>query len=927
MSDERKMNQSIGQWATEPSDQLRVGWQVGDYRLEERLGQGGMGEIWKAYSQTEERHVAIKFVPPVLSVHPDEMQRVKDTFQRIHALQHQHICPVYQLGEDPKFGYFVVMKFVDALTLPEYRRQYASEHGAFPRGEVIRTLRPVAEALDYAHSKRVVHRDIKPQNIMISKDGDDVQVVDFGLADEIRTSVSRVSQVRMDSSGTYPYMAPEQWRGQYQDAKTDQYALGVVAYELLSGRLPFEAIDDHILRMCVLNETAAPLEDQPPQVNEAFRRVLAKERKDRFDDCRHFVHALALAETSPAVIQPPPLNVETKGKPNDTVPASPAPAGPVVPASPEQQRQVASTPAKNKSSRNRWLVGIAVCVLLLVTAAAVVFFVIQSMTSDDSPSISTQYVPENCFAAVVIRPAQILQSKQLADVPIEQLLAGEQGAFKRSFGFDPRYLEQVHVLLTLADKDVSPSPVPLYLGIVFRFAEPYDKVAIQRHLEVQYGIESYDWNYGGAPHYHSFGMNCWAFADERTILCTNRTFLLPEELDPDWNGEFVREQNPLIARMLAAKGNTGSLCRVLSQLDSKNDIAAAFTTDPILGDLKRMKTAPDFREDRTFPMIERIIEAIEGVEQATVTANLDPVPKAEMMIDAESETAAQEIETLINMGRGLGTLGLGELRREMDGGFEAHVVDGFISGLDALIKGTKPQVNKSEVRIPITAPKNLTDAFRSMLRQMPEKAERSARLMDLRNLAWAMESYETQHGNFPAAAAPSDTGKVIEESSQVSWRVQILNYMSEGEDIHRQYRLDEPWDSSHNIRLLEKIPSWLQTPGAKPGWTSVMVFTGPQTAFGDGTSKPSSRDIPDGLSKTIMFVEAGADVAVPWTKPVDLRFDPADPLGPLGSIRRKGFPAAFFGGHAEWIPGDIEPGTLRALITNKGGESVSYDDF
>jgi eukaryotic-like serine/threonine-protein kinase len=93
---------------------------------------------------------------------------------------------------------------------------------------VVKVLRPVAEAMDYAHRHKVIHRDIKPQNILVEGDADDVQVVDFGLAAEIRTTVSRYTQVQMDTSGTRPYMAPEQWKGRGQDARTDQYALAVV---------------------------------------------------------------------------------------------------------------------------------------------------------------------------------------------------------------------------------------------------------------------------------------------------------------------------------------------------------------------------------------------------------------------------------------------------------------------------------------------------------------------------------------------------------------------------------------------------------------------------------------------------------------------------------------------------------------------------
>ena len=129
-----------------------------------------------------------------------------------------------------------------------------------PFDDVLRILRPVADALDYAHSESIIHRDIKPSSIFVELDKNkvlrNVQVIDFGLASEIRATLTRVSQIRFDNSGTRPYMAPEQWRGRrhQQTVATDQYALGVVAYELLDGYLPFESDDTEMLRLTVFRK-------------------------------------------------------------------------------------------------------------------------------------------------------------------------------------------------------------------------------------------------------------------------------------------------------------------------------------------------------------------------------------------------------------------------------------------------------------------------------------------------------------------------------------------------------------------------------------------------------------------------------------------------------------------------------------------------
>jgi serine/threonine-protein kinase len=282
---------SIGGWDT--SLGMAPATELGGFRLETMIGRGGMGEVWKAYDPTAERYVVIKVVPPELQQQAEEMSRVKETFSRIHALHHQHICPVYLLGQAPGYGYFVVMKYIEGRSLSAYRNQYVLRHGKIPVGEVARLLAMVAAALDYAHAHRVVHRDIKPENLLVTGDGEDVQVIDFGLAAEIRQSVIRISKVKMETAGTYPYMAPEQWRGELQDAATDQYALGVVAYELLAGRLPFDTPDVAMMRLCVLNDPPPPLRDQPEHVNRALARALAKRREERFSSCAAFVEALA----------------------------------------------------------------------------------------------------------------------------------------------------------------------------------------------------------------------------------------------------------------------------------------------------------------------------------------------------------------------------------------------------------------------------------------------------------------------------------------------------------------------------------------------------------------------------------------------------------------------------------------------------------
>ena len=276
------------------------GTEFDGWRLEEKIGRGGLGEVWKARDLDGERDVAIKFVPRDIQNFDSEMERVRKTFQTIHALQHSNICPVYGMHQHDDFGAYLVMKFLKGVSLEFLLRRKQK----LPLERVTKILVPVAKALDYAHQQEVVHRDVKPANIMLdfarNSDGSlnfeelkDVQLIDFGLAAEFRRSMSRVSQIRMPTSGTRSYMSPEQFRGRLQNAFSDQYSLAVVAYELLAGHLPFETDDDQTLRECVLNEAPEWVPGLESAVNEALLKGMAKERESRFPTCEEFVQALA----------------------------------------------------------------------------------------------------------------------------------------------------------------------------------------------------------------------------------------------------------------------------------------------------------------------------------------------------------------------------------------------------------------------------------------------------------------------------------------------------------------------------------------------------------------------------------------------------------------------------------------------------------
>jgi formylglycine-generating enzyme required for sulfatase activity len=285
---------SIGDAATLRAESQRRRFRVGDvllgrYKITGELGQGGMGVVFRCFDEVGGIEVVVKALPPELSHNTVEMEEVRENFRTIHGLHHPNIAATTGLEHDSETGeYYLVMECIEGASLRRWRRNFEGDPSL---SDVLPILRQAAEALDYAHSAKIIHRDIKPSNLMVGPDGT-VKVLDFGLAAQIHTSMSRVSQVQHGTSGTAPYMAPEQWRGRNQGPATDQYALAATAYELLAGHLPFDSPDPAVLREAVLKEEPGPIAGLDNKTWEALARGLTKEPDQRFACCTDLISAL-----------------------------------------------------------------------------------------------------------------------------------------------------------------------------------------------------------------------------------------------------------------------------------------------------------------------------------------------------------------------------------------------------------------------------------------------------------------------------------------------------------------------------------------------------------------------------------------------------------------------------------------------------------
>ncbi len=296
---------TYGDDATRGNLRLGPGTMLGVYRLDEPLGRGGMGMVWKAWDTAGQRFVAVKLLPPEFNGNEAAIGQVRDAFQVVHALTHQHIGKTIGLYDDAQFGPYIVMEYLPGIPLTQFAKKYRRPDGTLPLETVVEVLRPVAQALDYGHGKGVLHRDVKPDNILVEDKGGepgDVWLIDYGLAAEIRATAVTHTNASVDTRGTRPYMAPEQFKGKRHlwDGRTDQYALAVVAYELLAGRKPFDADDEMALMLAIKSEEPDPVKQCSDAVNETLRHGLAKGLQDRFPRCVALVAELMLAAETPA---------------------------------------------------------------------------------------------------------------------------------------------------------------------------------------------------------------------------------------------------------------------------------------------------------------------------------------------------------------------------------------------------------------------------------------------------------------------------------------------------------------------------------------------------------------------------------------------------------------------------------------------------
>ncbi|MEV1174837.1 protein kinase [Nonomuraea sp. NPDC049784] len=304
-----------------------IGQEVAGYYIEDIVGKGGMAVVYLALDPRLSRRVALKILNPVLSVDDRFRQRFILESRTVASIEHPNIIPIYEANADADGVLYIAMRYVDGLDL----RRLLYDRGPLPLGQANQIFAQVAAALDAAHAHDLIHRDVKPANILLA--GDHVYLTDFGITKH-RSSISGLTQTDQ-FIGTPRYMSPEQINKEHIDGRCDQYALACVVYEALSGQLTFQRENDIALLWAHLAEQPAPLSqlrpELPAQVDAVMMRALAKSPEQRYATCAEFVTALRDAVSG---LQSDPMGgahfVPRQGLPSGPypVPGSGPPSGP-----------------------------------------------------------------------------------------------------------------------------------------------------------------------------------------------------------------------------------------------------------------------------------------------------------------------------------------------------------------------------------------------------------------------------------------------------------------------------------------------------------------------------------------------------------------------------------------------------------------------
>ena len=272
---------------------INLGMLISDrYEIVDKVGTGGMADVYKAKDRRLNRFVAIKILKQEYSNDAKFVSKFRAEAQSVAGLSHPNIVNVYDVGEDGDL-YYIVMELVEGITL----KKFIETKGRLEIKEAVGIAIQIAQGMGEAHANHIIHRDIKPQNIIISKEGK-VKVTDFGIA-----KAATSNTITSNAMGSVHYISPEQARGGYSDEKSDIYSLGITMYEMLSGAVPFEGDSTVTVALSHIQNEAVPLDEVDAQIPHSISLIVQK-CMEKKPDYRYLSADALIADLKRALSEP-----------------------------------------------------------------------------------------------------------------------------------------------------------------------------------------------------------------------------------------------------------------------------------------------------------------------------------------------------------------------------------------------------------------------------------------------------------------------------------------------------------------------------------------------------------------------------------------------------------------------------------------------
>ncbi|MHC4601165.1 MAG: protein kinase domain-containing protein, partial [Planctomycetota bacterium] len=381
-----------------------AGKTIGGCRVESLIGRGGMGAVYKAAQLSLNRTVALKVLPKFVSDDQQSIARFEREARTIALLSHPNIVQIFDMGKDETGLYFIVMEFIEGGAL------VVDPENLLPEETALRYVTDAAEGLGVAHAEGILHRDVKPDNLLLDK-YDRVKVVDFGLARGVDATVQLTGSGA--ALGTPAFMAPEQGMGKGADHRADIYSLGVTLYTLLTGQYPFLAESPIGMVVAHANEPVPDVREMAPHVSKAAaeiaHRAMAKEPDDRFQDAKEFAEALRNVGRSPSRKRtgPHPKKTRFVTAPDARVKSA------LVPTGEEAGPGTSPGPSASKRGEKRWPWVVGAAVVLVLLLAVVLALVLPRKPESTAAKTQEAPTPAGSEPKDSIRPLEILQGGRL----------------------------------------------------------------------------------------------------------------------------------------------------------------------------------------------------------------------------------------------------------------------------------------------------------------------------------------------------------------------------------------------------------------------------------------------------------------------------------------------------------------------------------